>query len=168
MIGGLRRAVIWAGGVVGGTAVIALMVLTLGDALMRGIGRPILGANEITQALLLVVVAAAIPVSIVSGKAIAIEGPVALLPRRLGFVILLAGTVLSAGLMAYLAYLSFRTSADARDFGERSALLHIPFDLLYVILAIGIGMAAIAFVLNWEIERRADASADRPNAGADH
>lgn len=153
MIDGLRRAIIWGAGLVGGAAVVALMLLTLADALMRSLSRPILGANEITEALLLVVVSAAIPISIVSGKAIAIEGLVASLPHRLAGIIVLAGTLLSTVLMAFLAYHSFRTSADARDFGERSAILHIPHDILYVILSVGASCAALAFVLFWLFER---------------
>ncbi|MEM0946947.1 MAG: TRAP transporter small permease subunit [Pseudomonadota bacterium] len=156
MIEALRRVILWVAGLIGGAAVLALMLLTLADAVMRTLGRPILGANEITEVLLLVVVAAAIPISIVSGKAIAIEGPVARLPSRIAGVIVFLGMLLSAALMAFLAYHSFRTSADARDFGERSAILHIPHDVLYVALSVGAGSAALAFVLYWLIERSAD------------
>lgn len=168
MIDTLRRAILWGAGLIGGTAVLALMLLTLADAVMRTLGRPILGANEITEVLLLVVVAAAIPISIVSGKAIAIEGPAARLPGLIAAAVVFAGMVLSAGLMAFLAYHSFRTSADARDFGERSAILHIPHDVLYVALSVGAGTASIAFVLYWLIERRGcDTGTEISDRGAD-
>ncbi|MEM6609417.1 MAG: TRAP transporter small permease [Pseudomonadota bacterium] len=164
----LRRVILWAGGLIGGVAVISLMFLTLADAVMRTLGRPILGANEITEVLLLVVVTTAIPISIVSGKAIAIEGLVARLPSSIASAIIVAGTALSAILMAFLAYHSFRTSADARDFGERSAILQIPYDVLYVALSLGAGCAALAFVLFWLIERhRGDTSADLSDPGPD-
>lgn len=158
-----HRMIVWGAGLVGGTAVLAMMVLTLGDAIMRAFGRPILGANEMTEALLLIVVAAAIPVSILSGKAIAIEGLVNLLPRRLAWLIILVGTMVSGGLMAFLAYHSYLTAADARDFGERSAILHIPYDVLYIILSVGMACAAVAFLLHWFADPVAQGAESDPN-----
>ena len=168
MIDTIRRLMIWTAGLVGGTAVLALMVVTLGDAVMRGFGHPILGANEMTQALLLVVVAAAVPVSIVSGKAIAIEGLVNILPPRLSWVIVLVGTLVSGGLMAFLAYHSYLTAADARDFGERSAILHIPFDVLYIILSVGMVGAALAFIVHWMMSLKGASSETQSEQGAGH
>lgn len=169
MIDTLRRLMVWTAGLVGGTAVLALMVVTLGDAVMRGFGNPILGANEMTQALLLVVVAAALPVSIVSGKAIAIEGLVDRLPPGLSWLIILIGTLVSGALMAFLAYHSYLTAADARDFGERSAILHIPFDVLYIILSIGMVGAAMAFIVHWLLTRQASRTDPQLRAGGpDH
>lgn len=131
---------------IGGVSFIALMTTSVSDAIMRGFGLPLIGAKEISEALLVTCIAIAIPVSVYRGKAISVDGIVVFFPDLLEQIFTAAGNLIGAALCALLSYQLIHAGADAGDFAEQSALLKIPHKPLYQILAIGFGLTAPAFL----------------------
>ena len=68
----------------GGTSVVLLMMVSLIDSASRALGAPVLGLKEMSEALLPVTVGASLPLAILAGRSVSIEGLVNQLPRRLG------------------------------------------------------------------------------------
>lgn len=140
----------WATGLVelvGGFAVFTLMLLTVSDALLRSFAnRPILGANDLVQVILVVVVACAVPLCIAGGRAIAIEFLVARLPIRIGKPVGQAMSVIAAVALGYLAWRCWVNAGEAARFGETTMLLQIPFGPFYLALAISFAVSAALFV----------------------
>ena len=133
---------------IGGVAIFLLMLLTVSDALLRSFANsPILGANDLTQVLLVVVVACSLPLCIVSGRAIAVEFVISLLPaalrKLLGRLSALGGSLI----LGYLAWRCFLNSREAAAFGETTMLLQIPFGPFYLILSVGLAFSAILFLI---------------------
>lgn len=143
----LRSFVYWIALVIGGAVVMAMMLITVVDVALREMGRPLLGAKEATEALLVVSVACALPMSVLGGKAVAIEGLVERLPQRFAKMLRVAGTVLSSALLGFLGVSTWKAAQDARDFEEASVMLQIPYHVLYVILAVCCITTAFCFLL---------------------
>lgn len=134
--------------IVGGVALILLMLVTVTDALMRSVlNRPVLGGSDLIQVMLVVVVACAIPICVAAGRAIAIEVLVRLLPdnaaRSLHRVVAGAG----AGALGYLALRCFVNGREAAMFGETTMLLQIPFGPFYLALALSFAVSAMLLVV---------------------
>ncbi len=132
---------------IGGVALIALMVLTVTDALMRSLAnRPILGGGDLIQVFLVVVVACSVPLCVAAGRAIAIELFVNLLPP-LGRSLLQRFTALiSAAVLLYLSWRCYVNAGEAAMFGETTMLLRIPFGPFYGVLAVAFLLSAIFFL----------------------
>ena len=135
--------------IVGGVALIALMGLTVSDALLRTFAnRPILGSGDLVQVFLLVVVACSIPLCVAAGRAIAIEIVVNLLPGLLRRSVERMTSLLSATILLYLAWRCHVNAADAARFGETTMLLRIPFGPFYTVLAVAFLLSAVLFLLD--------------------
>ncbi|MEM6637398.1 MAG: TRAP transporter small permease [Pseudomonadota bacterium] len=132
----------------GGTSVVLLMVVSVVDSASRAIGSPILGAKEVSEALLVLCVGAAVPMSILGGRSVTIDGLVAQFPTRVGVAVTWAGVALSVLAIAVLAWRLVGASGDARDFQEASPLLQIPYAPLYLYLSCAHAMAAVAFLIH--------------------
>lgn len=132
----------------GGAALGALALLTVADALLRSFAnRPILGGNDMIQVLLVLVVAASIPLCIHAGRAIAIEILTARMPARIRTIVLTSSNLLCA---VVLAVLSWRCAVNAREaalFGETTMLLQLPFGPFYWCLAVSFALGALLFAL---------------------
>ena len=135
----------------GTLSLIALMSTSVSDAIMRALDLPFVGAKELSEAFLVCCVAISLPVSVYQGKAVAIEGIVALLPDRLCRTLTAAGNLLGFALCALLAYVLIKAGADAQDFAEQTTLLGIPYQLFYQILSIGFALTALAFLIRTRI-----------------
>ncbi len=139
----------WATGLVelvGGIAIFALMLLTVSDALLRSFAnRPILGGNDLVQVILVLVVACAVPLCIVGGRAIAIEFLVVRLPVRLERMIGRAMSVIASVSLGYLAWRCWVNAGEAARFGETTMLLQVPFGPFYLALAISFAVSAALF-----------------------
>jgi len=134
--------------IVGGVALLALMGLTVSDALLRTFAnRPILGGGDLVQVFLLVVVACSIPLCVASGRAIAIEIVVRLLPSLLRRTVERITSVISASILIYLAWRCHVNAGDAARFGETTMLLRIPFGPFYTVLALAFLLSAILFLV---------------------
>jgi len=149
---------------VGGASLFALMAISVSDATMRVLDRPFVGAKEVSEAFLVSCVAIALPISVYRGKAVAIEGLVTLFPDLMARIISACGNLLGCALCALLSYELVKAAADARDFAEKSALLSIPFELLYQILAVGVGLTALAFLYRARLAYQANERQRHDNA----
>lgn len=147
MLAMLRSSIYWIALVIGGAAVTTMLLVAVVDVASREIGSPLLGAKEATEALLVMTVACALPISVLGGKAVAIEGLVERMPQRFAKMIRLAGTVLSSALLGFLGVSTWKAAQDARDFEEASVMLQIPYHILYVILAVCCVTTAFSFLL---------------------
>ena len=132
----------------GGASVVLLMVVSVIDSTSRALGAPVLGAKEVSEALLVICVAAALPMSVLGGRTVTIDGLVSRFPRRIAGAITWAAISLSVLATAVLAWRLVGASGDARDFEETSALLLIPYAPLYLVLAAGHALAAVAFLIH--------------------
>ena len=131
---------------IGGVALIAMMGISMADATMRQFNQSIFGASEISEALMVICVACAVPISILSGKAVSIDLLTRQLPKRPRAVLaVLVGTV-SVAMLVYYAYRNYLSAPEAAAFGEASLLLSIPYGPLYFCLAIGGALAALALI----------------------
>jgi|GEM_PF-1509605 len=134
--------------IVGGVALLALMGLTVSDALLRTFAnRPILGGGDLVQVFLLIVVACAIPLCVAAGRAIAIEIFVRLLPALLHRIVERATALISAAILLYLAWRCHVNAGDAALFGETTMLLRIPFGPFYTVLAVAFLLSALLFLV---------------------
>lgn len=132
---------------IGGVGLFLLMMLTVSDALLRSFAnRPILGAADTIQVLLVVVVAISIPLCIAAGRAIAIEFAVNLLAEGPRQMLLRLTSLTCAIVLAYLSWRCFVNAGEAAMFGETTMLLQIPFGPFYTVLAIAFGISAALFL----------------------
>lgn len=132
---------------IGGAGLLLLMILTVSDALLRSFAnRPILGAADTIQVLLVVVVASSIPLCIAAGRAIAIEFVVNLLAEWKRRMLLRLTSLMCAVVLAYLSWRCFVNAREAAMFGETTMLLQIPFGPFYNVLAVAFGISAMLFL----------------------
>ena len=143
----MTKIVSWIAIAFGGTSVLALMIVSVVDSVSRAIGAPVLGAKELSEVLLVLCVGAALPLSILGGRSISIDGLVQRFPMPLMLAVTWAGVALSILSTAILGYSLIGAGFDARDFEESSALLLIPYFPLYLYLAAAHAVAALAFAL---------------------
>ncbi|MFN3954044.1 MAG: TRAP transporter small permease [Pararhodobacter sp.] len=132
----------------GALGLLALMGLTVTDALMRSfLNRPILGSGDLVQILLVLVVACSVPLCIAAGRAIAIEFLVQRLPaspRRWLHRVTALG---AAAVLLYLAWRCHVNAGEAAMFGETTMLLRIPYGPFYAVLAVSFLISAALFAL---------------------
>lgn len=134
----------------GGIALGALALLTVADALLRSFAnRPILGGNDMVQVLLVLVVAASIPLCIHAGRAIAIEMILERLPAGPRVVITKMSDLLCATVLAVLSWRCAINASQAALFGETTMLLQIPFGPFYWCLAVSFALSALLFALKF-------------------
>jgi TRAP-type C4-dicarboxylate transport system permease small subunit len=134
--------------ILGGVGLFLLMMLTVSDALLRSFAnRPILGAADTIQVLLVVVVACSIPLCIAGGRAIAIEFVVNLLAEGKRRMLLRLTSLMCAVVLAYLSWRCFVNAREAALFGETTMLLQIPFGPFYTVLSVAFGISSALFLL---------------------
>ena len=135
--------------IIGGVALLGLMVLTVSDALLRSFANyPIVGANDFTQIILVVVVACSLPLCVAGGRAITIDLLIDLLPTSTRTVLHRLAAASGAIALGYLAWRCLANARDAATFGETTMLLQIPFGPFYLALAIGLALSAVLFLVD--------------------
>jgi TRAP-type C4-dicarboxylate transport system permease small subunit len=158
-LSGSPAALRWCAGLIealGGLALLALAGLTVSDALLRSLlNRPILGAADIVQVLLVLVVAASLPLCVLAGRAIAIESLVDQLPSRAAAPIRRIAHLVAAAALATLAWRCWINAGEAALFGETTMLRRIPYGPFYAALAVSAGLSAAVFAAFAILPRRA-------------
>jgi TRAP-type C4-dicarboxylate transport system permease small subunit len=113
--------------VIGGTALTAMMFLTVSDVILRSFGYPILGAYELVAMLLAVVIGFTIPkVSLDKGHVI-MEFVLEKLSSRAQAVMITFTRILCIALFAIIGYNLFLIAKEFSISGEVSSTLKIPF-----------------------------------------
>ncbi len=131
----------------GALAVFAMMFLSVSDAMLRSLlDRPIFGANDYTQIILSIAVSISLPLCVLSGRVIAIDTLVSLLPSGVRRPVDLLVSAIGACMMAYLAWRAFLNAREAARFAETTLLLQLPLDVSYYAIAAGSGLSALLLV----------------------
>ena len=127
--------------------VFGLMGLSVTDALLRSfLNAPIFGANDYSQILLSFIVAVSLPLCVLSGRLIAIETLLEMLPCRLRGTIDWLTTILGVSILFYLSWRAFLNAREASLFGETTLLLQLPFGPSYYAIAAGSAISAVAML----------------------
>jgi TRAP-type C4-dicarboxylate transport system permease small subunit len=129
----------------GGAAILALMLLSVTDALLRTFfNAPLFGAQEVARMMLAAAVAFGVPAGIVAGQSITIDIVAERLPPRIARPVEKLVLVLAAAIMVLVAWRCAVNGMAAARFGEATVLLSIPYGPFYYCLAAGFAAAALA------------------------
>lgn len=128
------------------TAVLLFMMtmLTLLDVFGRYLfNSPIMGAYEITELMLAVLIFAGIPLAGANDEHIAVDLIDGVVPRSIAKVrdILIALTM--SVVLGALSKNIFHKGLEAIKYGDQSAMLQIPMSPIYFIVSISLGMACL-------------------------
>lgn len=107
-------------------AIIAMMLLSTADVILRIFGKPIPGAYELVGFLGTVVVSFALAFTSMEKGHIAVEILVSKLPQRVQLAIDAFCHLAGAILFAVIAYQALLYALDIRQSGEVSPTLHVP------------------------------------------
>ena len=128
-----------------GAAVVAMMLLTCADVLLRLLRHPIPGTYELVGFLGTVIVSFSLALTSLSKGHIAVEILVEKLPRRVQVGIEAGTSLIGAALFAIITWQSLVYAADIRQSGEVSVTLTMPiYPFIYGIAA---GSALLVLVL---------------------
>mgnify|MGYP001190502327 CR=1 FL=1 len=130
---------------VAGAAIVAMMLLTSADIVLRLFRMPIPGTYELVSFLSAVSVAFAMAHTSVQKGHIAVSVLVQLLPARLQSLIDSVTTMLGIFLFAMIAWRSFLYAGSLRQVGEVSLTLELPF--YPFVYGIALSSAAVCLVL---------------------
>ncbi|MBE3638539.1 TRAP transporter small permease [Mangrovicoccus algicola] len=134
--------------VIGGTALISLVVLIFAGVVMRyAFGRPILGSNEIIQLAAVALVMSALPYCTSLNGHVGVD----VFDRFLGRTGRRAGDLLarllSGGVLSVLCHRAVLKALDAAEFGDATNMLGLPLWPFYAILAAGTGLVVAIFLV---------------------
>lgn len=138
---------------VGYYAIIAMVLLTCADVVLRLFGRPILGTYEMIGFLGSVVVSFSLAYTSIQKGHVSVEILVERLPLKLQTIIDIAGNLISLALFAVLSWQSAVYAFDLKKSGEVSMTLQMP--VYPFLLGMAAGCAILCFVLTVEIIRSA-------------
>ena len=137
----LARKLYW----VAGTAIVAMMLLTCADVILRYFRRPIPGTYELVCFLGAVAVAFAMAHTSVERGHVAVSIVVRLFPKRIQDLIESITGSFGFALFALIAWQSVIYANDLRAYGEVSLTLQLPF--YPFVYGIGFSAAAVCLVL---------------------
>ncbi|MCE5283592.1 MAG: TRAP transporter small permease [Deltaproteobacteria bacterium] len=133
--------------VLAGAAVVAMMLLTCADVVLRLFRRPVPGTYEIVGFLGTVVIAFAMAYTSLEKGHIAVELLVERLPRRLQSGIEAAVSLIGTVLFGLLTWQSFIYAADLRHSGEVSVTLTMPIYPFIYGIAAGSGLLTLVLLV---------------------
>jgi len=125
--------------------VMAMMLLTCADVLLRLFKHPILGTYELVGLLGALTIALAIPATTLNKGHVAVEFVVEKLPFKARKVCTVITTLLSISLFALIAWQSFLYANILRSTGEVTLSLQMPF--YPIVYAISAASLLVCFVL---------------------
>ncbi len=130
---------------VAGAAIVAMMLLTCADVVLRLFRRPIPGTYELVSFFSAVSVSFAMAHTSVQRGHIAVSVLVQLFPPRLQALIDSITTSLGSALFALIAWRSFLYGSSLRQAGEVSLTLELPF--YPFVYGVALSAAVVALVL---------------------
>jgi TRAP-type transport system small permease protein len=140
----VRTIALWGGG----SLLLALMALTVLDVVRRyGFNAPIYGARDVAKLMLLCLVALSVAYSARTGGQVAIELFSQRLAPPLRRNLAIAVRLTAIPMLALLTWQLIDSGINAGRFGEASLALLLPFAPFYAILALGMGLYALALVV---------------------
>lgn len=119
-----------------GLSILAMMLLTCADVLLRLFKHPILGAYELVGLLGALTIAFAIPATTLNKGHVAVDFMVEKLPPPAQKICIIMANLLSLSLFALIAWQSFLYADMLRSTGEVTLSLQMPFyPIVYAISA---------------------------------
>lgn len=131
----------------GGAAVVAMMLLTCADVVLRLFRLPVPGTYEMVSFLGTFVIAFSLAYTSLEKGHIAVEIFVERLPRRLQSAVEAAVSLIGAALFSLLTWQSLSYAADLRLSGEVSVTLTMPIYPFIYGIAVGSGLLALVLIL---------------------
>ena len=138
---GLAKKMYW----IAGAAIIAMMLITCADVVLRYLRKPIPGTYELVCFLGAVAVAFAMAHTSVERGHVAVSLIVRYFPRRIQGLIDTITSIMGLILFALMAWFSLRYANDLRAVGEVSLTLELPF--YPFVYGIGFSAAVVCLVL---------------------
>ena len=126
-------------------AVVAMMLIVVGNILFRIFWRPIYGTYDVVMLLGSILVAFALGYCAVRRGNIAVELVIALLPQRVQAIIDSITGILSVGIFAIIAWQSWVYGTDMWERGEVTMSVYIPVHPF--IYGVGFGCAVLCIVV---------------------
>ena len=112
---------------IGGAALVLVMMLTVADVIMRELGRPIVGTYEVVGFTAVVVIGFCIPYTTSLGSHVAVTFFTMKLSEGAQKVLLVATRIMGIGLFIFLGYNLIWLGWDLYRSGEVSMTLLMPF-----------------------------------------
>jgi len=138
------RQVFWILNVVGGCALVGMMLLTSADVILRSLGKPILGCYELVGFLGAVAITLPLAQTTIERAHVAVQLLVirmSVMGRKIVFIVT---SIMSLFLFSMVAFEAVRYGNDMRLSGEVSMTLRMPFwPILY---AIGLCAAIVGVI----------------------
>lgn len=134
--------------VVGALCLLGIMLIVTAGVVMRYLfNTPLLGVNEIVQLTAVALVMSALPYCTAKGDHVAVD----VFDAWLGKWGRLAGDILSRVISATVLTLLCRRAVikalDALEWGDATNMLKMPIWPFYAVLAVGVGLCALVFVM---------------------
>ena len=132
---------------IGGFCLMFMMVATMVDVVVRTLGGSIIGVYEISEILMVPIVFFTLPYVELFGGHAEVDLFYNLLPKVLRTISSLITNIAASAYLYLMVKYSFERYAKLTATGEMSALLHIPYSLLYIFIVIGAIASIIAILL---------------------
>ncbi len=142
--------------VVAGVSLVALMLLTLLDVVLRAYGKPILGTYEVVGYLGGLAIGLAVPFTSWKRGHVYVDTFLAWLPRPVRTGIHIGTRVLGACLFAVLAWNLMRLGCDLRESGEVSPTLELKYYPFVFGLAAAAVLQALVLLCHIDMVRRGE------------
>lgn len=132
--------------IIGGIALVIMMLLTVVDAVGRYLKYPIFGSIEIIGFLAAIVLTAALPYTYKLDGHVAVEIVTRLLPPKLQTFIEIIIRILSLALFSFISWQMFLYGQDLYRAGEVSMNLRFPLHYLAFLIAFGLLIFSITIL----------------------
>lgn len=143
---------------IGCLALAALVVLPSTQIVLRGLGTPVVGMEELTRYFLIVVTFIGLPLVTAEGGQIRMEEFLNLLPAGPAGLLRVVIAIVSGAAFGTVVVAIW--SSLEMTIGSATPTLGIPFWLFNLPAIVGLGLGAIEFAIQaWRIARRRDSAA---------
>jgi TRAP-type C4-dicarboxylate transport system permease small subunit len=144
-----ENSVVWLSKIldkIAGWSLVGMMLLTVADVILRSFRKPILGTYEIVGLLGALVIAFAMPHTMLQRGHVAVEILVSRLSPPARSLINLITRILSTFLFALIAWVCIQYGNELRTAGEVSMTLRLPFYPVLYAIALAAGVVCLVVV----------------------
>lgn len=152
---------------IAGVSLVLVVALTVANMLFRVAGRPLLGTFEVVGWLTAIANGLALAFTHRSGGHVAIGIVVSRLPRRLAMSFEVGVAVLSAGLFGFAAWRLVGVANRLREVGTVSDALRLPYYPFVGVLAFGIAVLALSFLVEALVRLSSEKPREEEEAAAE-
>jgi TRAP-type C4-dicarboxylate transport system permease small subunit len=133
---------------IAGAAVVAMMLLTCADIVMRFFGRPLPGVYDLVGFLGAVSVSFALAYTSVQRGHVAVEILMEKLPQRIQFRLQSIGNLVGAVFFLFLTWQSFLYARELFDSGEVSMTVAMPIHPFVFGMSAGCGLLSLVLIVD--------------------